>query len=305
MGATWPEARREILRPFNALLEFETTTQILGSAGSEAHVARCTALSDEFPDPQQLNSWYLNFTEGNNADRKNLRVLRYYPNRQEETNADGTTTTYEAGSMFLSGAALDAEVTRAVSFTLTKFRPSDILQIFNSALRDLFPTIGVIVDNADTDTVDKKRRYELPGGIADMPDRVWYGSPSSGTAPDLQWRPIHNYNYYPPVGAAAAFITIAPVPANNKLRVRGVAPLPQVIGENSVINVEDHILQTIYAKSKQYIAREQSLSLRDRREAEGWRNIAGTLGAEVRRLISEGHRTERLPMLMPTQFSSY
>ena len=151
------------------------------------------------------------------------------------------------------------------------------------------------------ETVALQQRYSLPADIRDMPDRVWIGDTDSGTSPDLVWKAIADYNYYPPDGAAAAgYITINPVNEGQSLRVLGIAPIAAVTGTDSEIPLEDHVLQTVYAKCKQYIAREAALAAGTPAEGEAWRNIAGTLRAESMRLIQEGHRTERAMPLMST-----
>ena len=139
MSITWAEARKDICRTFFGFYDFSTTVNI--AAGN---LITSASLADEFVDQGFFNTWFLEFIGGNNTARKNLRVVDYYP----EPDTDAPPEVPHGGTLQTAGAALVAEA-GAVQFVLMKFRPSDVLGAFNDALRDLYPTIGKIVDDRE------------------------------------------------------------------------------------------------------------------------------------------------------------
>lgn len=156
--------RDEISRPLG-FQDFAVTTAINADT-----LVISTALSDRYPNDDQLNGWYLII-----EDRTNAGVIR----RVQDYNGEVTTP---IGQITVRGADLLDDSSNLANCAVHRFHPTDIQRAFNRARQDVFPDIAITRDYQLLVTGPDQLRYTVPSSVRRI-RRVYLGNRLRATHP--------------------------------------------------------------------------------------------------------------------------
>ena len=272
MGATrWDTARRDITIPLGSVI-FDSEGIGAGKTIPSAE------LRDRFPDDGIFDDWFV-IVGGTTQQHRNEGVYRV--------------TDYVGSTGTLTIAGINLVPQSGQTCELHKFDPQVLRRHFNQASRDLYPYLCVIREHEVEVTDPEETRYSLPTNFDGPPRRVGLSEEA-----DSDVYPLRNsqWSWLPPVAGQTNVGGYIVVPngllRNCHLRVIGTGRLSEVTANDDTVEIDGSVLQTLYAKTRHYIARELAWQGRPE-EREGWVRAAGTLRREVDQLLRDGHYVRR------------